>query len=294
MQGRLYWRDVGFSLSAARILAKLNQKAKRGRMRTITGQTVRGMRRAGLAFCVMLAISGCATVSDQFGQGNSAPSSLRLAESAESQGDHETAATLYRQEFSANPDSIDALLGLGRSYRNLGQTDRGEKALREALSRRGNDPDIMLELGRTQLASGRADAALDTLQRAHAIAPRDLRIITARGIALDHLSRHSEAQIEYQKGLKIDPTDFALLSNLALSRGLSGAPAAGIQILRELVRDSEATARTRGNLALLYGISGREREARATLSVDLDDGEIEENIAYYRKLREMLEAGRAT
>jgi Flp pilus assembly protein TadD len=242
----------------------------------------------------VLTISGCATLNEQLGQGSSAPSSMRLADSAAAQGDHETAATLYRQEFTANPDSIDALLGLGRSYRNLGQTQRGEQALREALSRRGDDPDILLELGRTQLAAGRSDAALETLQRAQAAAPRDLRIITAHGIALDHLSRHAEAQVEYNKGLRIDPTDFALLSNLALSRGLSGAPEEGIQILRELVRDSEATARTRGNLALLYGISGREREARATLSVDLDEAQIDENIAYYRNLREMLRAGRAT
>jgi Flp pilus assembly protein TadD len=240
-----------------------------------------------------LLLAGCAANGDGLGSGNSAPSSLRLADSAAAQGDHETAAALYRREFAANPDSIDALVGLGQSYRNLGQTRRGEQALREALSRRGDDPEIMLELARTQLADGRADEALETLQRAQAEAPRDLRIITARGIALDQLGRHAEAQVAYRRGLKIDPTDFALLSNLALSLGLSGTPGAGIEILKELVRDSQATARTRGNLALLYGLAGREREARAALSVDLDGAQIEENIAYYRKLREMLHAGRA-
>lgn len=260
-------------------------------MKTINGRIMRMARRSGLALAAVLTVSGCAAPNDGVSQRNAAPSSLRLADSAAAQGDHETAATLYRKEFSANPDSIDALVGLGRSYRNLGQTRRGESALREALSRRKNDPDILLELGRTQLAAGRAEVALDTLQRARAAAPRDLRIITARGIALDHLSRHGDAQIEYQKGLDIDPTDFALLSNLGLSRGLSGAPEAGIQILRELVRDNEATARTRGNLALLYGLAGREREARATLSVDMEDSKIEENIAYYRNLRDMLNAG---
>jgi len=210
-------------------------------MKTINGRIVRVTRRSCLALAAMLTLSGCAALNDGFSQRNAAPSSLRLADSAAAQGDYETAATLYRKEFSANPESIDALVGLGRSYRNLGQTRRGESALREALSRRGNDPEILLELGRTQLAAGRAEVALNTLQRGRAAAPRDLRIITARGIALDHLSRHGEAQIEYQKGLNIDPTDFALLSNLGLSRGLSGAPEAGIQILRELVRDNEAT-----------------------------------------------------
>ena len=245
------------------------------------------------AFAAAFALSGCAAVNNQFGRRDAAPSSLRLADRAAEQGDHETASTLYRNAFSADPDSVDALVGLGRSYRHLGQSRRGEQALREALARRENDPGILLELGRTQLAGGRSSAGLATLQRAQALEPRNLRIITAHGIALDQLNRHGDAQLEYRKGLRIDPTDFALLSNLALSRGLSGAPDAGIEILRELVRDNEATARTRGNLALLYGLAGREREARATLAADLDDKEINENISFYRDLREMLQAGEA-
>ena len=252
---------------------------------------MRAASRLIFAFATACAMSGCAAINDQFGMADATPTSLRLADRAAEQGDHETAATLYRNAFSSNPDSVDALVGLGRSYRHLGQSRRGEKALREALARRGNDPVILLELGRTQLADGRSEDGLATLQRAHALAPRDLRIITAHGVALDQLGRHADAQREYQKGLRIDPTDFALLTNLALSRGLSGAPEAGIEILRELVRDNEATARTRGNLALLYGLAGREREARATLAGDLDDKEIDENVSYYRDLREVLRTG---
>ena len=244
-----------------------------------------------LVLAAAFALSGCAAINDQFGGGDTAPPSLRLADRAAEQGDHETAATLYRNAFSSNPDSVDALVGLGRSYRHLGQSRRGEQALREALSRREDDPVILLELGRTQLADGRSEEGLATLQRAQALAPRDLRIITAHGIALDQLGRHADAQREYQTGLRIDPTDFALLSNLALSRGLAGAPETGIEILRELVRSNEATARTRGNLALLYGLAEREREARATLAGDLDDAAIDENISYYRDLREVLRAG---
>ena len=248
--------------------------------------------RTSLAICVVAALAGCSGVTDGFGGREDEPPSLRLADRAADQGDFETAATLYRREFADNPDSVEALVGLGRSYRNLGQANRGEQALREAITRDGDDPRVLLELGRAQLAGNRTREAIDTLERAQELAPRDLRIITARGIALDRLSRHEDAQSVYRQGLRIDPTDFALLSNLALSRGLSGAPEEGIRILRELVRDGEADARTRGNLALLYGLSGQEREARATLAGDLNDEEISENIAYYRELRELLSAGR--
>ena len=116
--------------------------------------------------------------------------------------------------------------------------------------------------------------------------------MTARGIALDRLSRHAEAQEVYKRGLTKNPTDFALLSNLGLSYGLSGKTDEGIRILRELVRDGAATANTRGNLALVYGLAGREREAQAALAGDLSGAQIQNNLAYYRELRGMLLAGR--
>ena len=120
-----------------------------------------------------------------------------------------------------------------------------------------------------------------------------MQIITARGIALDRLSRHAEAQATYREGLKRDPTDFALNSNLGLSLGLSGQTDAGIRILSELVRDGSANANTRGNLALVYGLAGREREAKATLAGDLSASAIQNNLAYYRELRAHARQGQA-
>ena len=84
----------------------------------------------------------------------------------------------------------------------------------------------------------------------------------------------------------------ALLSNLGLSLGLSGHTTEGITILRELVRDGAATAKTRGNLALVYGLAGRDREATAALSAHLSSSQIQNNLAYYRELRSMLLQGK--
>ena len=83
-----------------------------------------------------------------------------------------------------------------------------------------------------------------------------------------------------------------LLSNLGLSLGLSGRTDEGIAILRELVRDGAATANTRGNLALVYGLAGREREASAALAADLAPAQIQNNLAYYRELRGLMARGK--
>jgi Flp pilus assembly protein TadD len=249
-------------------------------------KTARRGRMAALVAAASL-VAACAQEA-----GNSA-SSLRVAERAAQGGDHETAATLYRQAFDADPRSIEALVGLGQSYGAMGQTARAEQALLEAANRRPNDPTILLALARVQLAGGKPQSALANLERAGARAPNDLAVVAAHGVALDRLSRHAEAQDAYRGGLQRDPTNFALLSNLGLSLGLSGKGDEGIVILRDLVRDPSATAQTRGNLALVYGLTGREREARAILAQDLPASEINANIVYYRELRQLLAQGRA-
>ncbi len=63
-------------------------------------------------------------------------------------------------------------------------------------------------------------------------------------------------------------------------------------ILRELVRDGAATANTRGNLALVYGLAGRERDAAATLQGDMSAAQVQQNLAYYRELRALLAQGK--
>jgi hypothetical protein len=86
----------------------------------------------------------------------------------------------------------------------------------------------------------------------------------------------------------------ATLANLVAAAGLVALVIlrTGIEILRELVRDRSANAKTRGNLAMLYGLAGREREAAATLQGDLSPGEIQQNLAYYRELRVLLAQGK--
>jgi hypothetical protein len=83
-----------------------------------------------------------------------------------------------------------------------------------------------------------------------------------------------------------------LLSNLGLSLGLSGRTDEGIAILRELAHDGAATANTRGNLALVYGLAGQEREASAVLATDLAPAQVQNNLAYYRELRGLMARGK--
>ena len=96
---------------------------------------------------------------------SSGGSPARLADRAARAGDYNTAAALYQQAYDENPSSVDALIGLGRSYSGLGQYARAEQALAEAQRRRPNDPEVLLELARIQLGAGQAQAALASIEQ---------------------------------------------------------------------------------------------------------------------------------
>jgi len=238
-----------------------------------------------------LSLLGACAGSGGLGKAGSG-SSGRLAARSAAAGDYASAAAFYQQEFEKNPNSVEALVGLGRSYTGLGQYSRAQQALLAARERRPHDGEVLLELARTQIAAGNPAGALATLDSAGAGHRDDIGFLTARGIALDRLSRHTEAQATYRQALAKYPTDFALLSNLGLSLGLSGHTGEGISILGELARDGSATSKTRGNLALVYGLAGRDKEAAAVLSTDLSSSQVQNNLAYYRELRGMLLKGR--
>ena len=168
--------------------------------------------------------------------------SARLADRSAAAGDFQTAAALYDQAYEANPKSVDALVGLGRSYAGNGQFSRAEQALNEANRRKPNDPGRAARAGPDPDRCRADRPALQNLDVAQSqAAERRGDPDRASGIALDRLSRHAEAQDVYRKALQRDPTDFVVLSNLGLSLGLSGRTDEGIRILRELVRDGSAT-----------------------------------------------------
>ena len=43
---------------------------------------------------------------------------------------------------------------------------------------------------------------------------------------------------------------------------------------------------------MVYGLAGREPEAKAVLSIDLSPAQVQNNLSYYRELRAMMQKGK--
>ena len=115
--------------------------------------------------------------------------------------------------------------------------------------------------------------------------PEEARGYNGLGIAYDMAGDHPAAQKSYRMGLALQPENLNLSNNLAFSLILTGDHREAAGILERVVESPSATNQHRQNLALAYGLAGRETDARSLLLRDYTDDIASASLAYYQDLR---------
>lgn len=195
---------------------------------------------------VVILLPGCEGVGD----GPRSPdtgSRLRAATAAEASGQMDVALSMYAAAALAAPGNADAQARFARALLRAGNGGQAEQVLSAAVQRRPNDPALLMELGRLRLQAGAAEAALGYFDRVLAASPRDVDALDLRGVALDLMGRHGEAQQSYRQALALRPASLSVANNLGLSLLLSGQAAEAVAVLEPLVRRADATDRVRAN-----------------------------------------------
>ena len=90
--------------------------------------------------------------------------------------------------------------------------------------------------------------------------------LNGRGVALDLLGQHVEAQRSYRTALAANPADIPTANNLALSLMLDGRAPEAVTILAALARRGGAPPRVAVNLGLAQAANGDRNAAQTTLS----------------------------
>ena len=252
-------------------------------------------RSLALALAGALALSGCATGADRTGPQTdvaqkaqaqtSLQAMLRLAARTEGSGNLGAAREIYANAVKDYPEAPAAYLGLARVTYGAGRPEAAAEHYRDALRFAPQSAEARYGLGKSLLSSDRPEAAIEQFDRLIAGDGKDHRPYLAKGVALDLLARHAEAQTAYRAGLEIAPRNVALRNNLGLSLALGREHKAAMRVLEEAARDPKATARTRQNLALVYGLAGQMHEAETTGRTDLQPHAVERNLSFYEALR---------
>lgn len=256
--------------------------------------------RIGLCTGAALVLAACGSVNSrrhassdkspamQLAAGQSLPV-LRLARASRTNGDLASAINLYRSVVAIKPADPAVVTELGDTLVEAGSLDDAIEIYQQVPQSSAARLAALLGLEQAYLTLAQPVKAMQYVDEASAVAPGDRRVIIGRGVALDLLDRHSEAQESYRAVLAVAPHDIAARNDLALSLALTRQFADAIDLLTPMARSSTATPRIRQNLALIYGLAGNTQQAAELNRMDLDSGSTEANLRFYEFARGMRE-----
>jgi Flp pilus assembly protein TadD len=210
---------------------------------------------------------------------------LRLARAARANGDLASAINLYSSVVAIQPADPAILLELGDTLVDAGSMDDAIDAYRRVEPKSTSWLGSQLGLQQAYLKLGQPQKALQFADVAMAIAPQDHRVLVSRGVTLDMLGRHAQAQESYRAILASDPHNVAARNDLALSLAMTRHFAEAVDIMTSMARSSTATPRIRENLALIYGLAGDAAHAGALSRVDLDAATTDGNLRFFELAR---------
>lgn len=192
-------------------------------------------------------------------------SRLRVATVAEASGQTDIALSMYAAAAAAEPGRAGPQARFAAALLRSGDIARAEEVLNRALADHSADPELLNQVGRLRLRTDAAEAALLIFDQLLAMAPRHTAGLEGRGVALDLLGRHVEAQQSYRAALVLAPSSITIGNNLAMSLLLAGRAAEAAELLQSLARRPGAPPRVAVNLAVARAAAG-DREGAAPLA----------------------------
>ena len=216
--------------------------------------------------------------------GDSIDAMMRVASAAHDAGNFSAAINLYRRAHASAPNAVEPLLRLGAVLVDAGAPNDAAEAYRAALTQRPFEQQALRGLGTALLALGQPEMAASQY-RAALSQEETASNYLGLGVSLDMSGNHQEAQDIYLNALNLDPENPILLNNLALSLAFDGQIESALSYLLPLVDSPRATVQHRQNLALIYGLANRMRDAARVARMDLDEDSVQRNLAYYELLR---------
>lgn len=229
---------------------------------------------------MLLLVSGCA------GSPGSADAErdLKLADIELASGAPEAALRIAQDIAARRPRDAAVLSRLGQANAALGRRQAAEASFRQALLRQPGYFEAAFGLARLHLGSDPAQA-LKELRSLAARQPRDARVLTDLGVALDLEARPNDAQASYRKAIEMDPSLVSTQVDLGLSLALSGHPQDALKILGPLAQAPDAAPRIRQDYAVAATLAGRTNDALAVLRHDLPREQVLAAVSAYQALR---------
>lgn len=219
--------------------------------------------------------------------GDSYQAAVRQADEARGSGDLQTAIALYGRALQADPEGVEAKLGLGETYLSIGAPEEAAAQFRDVLAQRSGNAVARRGLAAALIGMNQPELAEQQLDTALQADARDYRALNALGVALDMQGRHAEAQVRYRRGIELAPDSISLRSNLGLSLAISGEAGPAIALLEPIALSRGADARVRQNLCFAYVMAGEYEKALQMSRRDLPEQEAQRQLSSFMSLKNL-------
>lgn len=198
---------------------------------------------------------------------------LRLARLLRDQGRYEGAATVYaqlEQRGSLGPlellEYASVAAPVQSARESLALFGRARRAFAAASIAPTPAATVALcnGLGRSRMALGQHEAALADFDCTLTAEPDNVAALNAKGVLLDARGDHAQARQLFSRALELDPADFRMLNNLALSHLAAGEAEDAIRLLSQA--DATQWPTLTLNLAFAHALQGDATGAGQALS----------------------------
>lgn len=211
-----------------------------------------------------------------------------LAAKARQQDDLPTAASLYRKAVAQEPGNLQVAIDFAEVMLEMDDLTAAEPLVMRLIKGAPSDAGVLVLAARWEMAHGRLAEAAANLAIAEAAGSPTRSMRLTRAALEDMRGEHAKARAIYRDMLDKVPNDPVVINNLAVSHMAGGEFAEAIALLAPAAASGGLNRRGWHNLALAYGLSGREADARATLVTANAASSISTNLAFYSWYRAQL------
>jgi Flp pilus assembly protein TadD len=208
---------------------------------------------------------------------------VNVAEAALAAGVPQVALNVARGVLSKEPHNTAALLSEADALAALGRQAEADASYAKLLTVVPDSVPALIGLGRIRLRQDPAQAQtlfLSALQRE----PRNTIALNDLGVALDLQGDHEGAQASYRRVLGLDSRSRAAQVNLALSMALSGHAVEAVEMLRPFAFEPDAAPRVRHDLAAAMVLAGDAATAARLLGRDMTPEQVDRAVRAYQAL----------
>ncbi|MFY9561335.1 MAG: FG-GAP-like repeat-containing protein [Terriglobales bacterium] len=182
-------------------------------------------------------------------------------------GYYDQAGAAFERALHDNPDSAEALYGLGSVYLNQQKTAEARDCFERAVKLRASYPDTLANawnnLGLLDARAGRTEEAIGFFRQALRLSPDHLVALVNLGSAYRQLKQWDEARKAFERALAASPNDPEANYGLGMVFAQTDDTARALEHLQRALQSRPAYPEALNNLGILYLRTQRRDEAVA-------------------------------